>query len=171
MVQLSKCYKPDYKLITTDKGHGRVESRTYFYYDISSEYVDKRWKESNFQSLFKVTRKISYLKNGIIIKQCEETSYYISNATISISSNSKEYFTAIRNHWSVEVNNHIRDVTLKEDKMKTKNKNITRVLGGIRTLTINILKKLNPKNLIAQIELFQDDFLFLLRTLREINFL
>ena len=30
------------------------------------------------------------------------------------------YYEAIRNHWSVEVTNHIRDVTLKEDKLRTK---------------------------------------------------
>jgi len=31
-----------------------------------------------------------------------------------------EYFDAIKNHWSVEVNNHIRDDSLSEDQLRTK---------------------------------------------------
>ena len=83
----------------------------------------------------------------------------------------KEYFAAIRGHWSVEVNNHIREVTLNEDKLFTTKKGIIRVLGGIRTIVINILKKIKPKNLVAQMELFQDDFNLMLIKLRQINFL
>ena len=37
-----------------------------------------------------------------------------------------DYCKAIRKHWSVEVNNHIRDVTLKEDSLKTQIKPVTK---------------------------------------------
>lgn len=49
--------------------------------------------------------------------QSIETAYYMSNGAIQ---NSHEYFNAIRNHWSVEVYNHIRDVSLQEDQLRTK---------------------------------------------------
>ncbi len=41
---------------------------------------------------------------------------YVTNET----GNYEEIAQAIRRHWQVETNNHIRDVTLKEDEMRTK---------------------------------------------------
>lgn len=114
MTRHSNCFKPVNQEITIDKGHGRLEHRSYFHYDISGEYFDQRWAKSNFQSLFKVERKRLNLTTN---KQSVEISYYISNAA---AHNAQEYFTAIRNHWSVEVNNHLRDVTLQEDQFRTK---------------------------------------------------
>jgi len=110
--------KPVNQLISTEKGHGRLEVRAYSQYDISTEYFDKRWDETMFKSLFKVVRTREELRTG---KRSEETAFYISNGWASENSD-KNYFHAIRNHWSVEVNNHIRDVTLKEDKLRTKKK-------------------------------------------------
>lgn len=105
---------PVNQLITTDKGHGRVEKRSYFHYDVSWEYFDPRWKKSNFKSLFKVIRQRYDLRSG---KTSIETAYYISNGK---EDEKEDFFAAIRNHWTVEVNNHIRDVTLKEDDFRTK---------------------------------------------------
>lgn len=103
---------------TIDKGHGRLEQRHYSYFDISEERFEKRWKTTGFRSLFKVIRERTILKNDIYSK---ETAYYISNGDLSNSvESSEEYFDAIRNHWSVEVSNHIRDVSLKEDHLRTK---------------------------------------------------
>lgn len=106
--------EPVNQQVTVDKGHGRVEKRTYFQYDISWEYFEERWEGSNFQSLFKVHRNRFVLSTGT---QSDETAYYISNGGID---KNEDYFGAIRTHWAVEVNNHVRDVTLKEDHLKTK---------------------------------------------------
>ena len=100
--------------VTLDKGHGRIEKRCYFQYDISKEYVDERWDLSNFQSLYKVERQIFHPKTGA---QSSQISFYLSNGK---AQQEYDYFQAIRGHWSVEVKNHIRDVTLREDKLKTK---------------------------------------------------
>ncbi|MEZ4887292.1 MAG: ISAs1 family transposase [Chitinophagales bacterium] len=153
------------KKSTLDKGHGRIEFRQYEHYDVSGEYFDARWKKSNFQSLFKVQRQRLVLKNN---KLSDETTYYLSNGKYQ---QNESYFEAIRNHWSVETNNHLRDVTLKEDKLKTKKGAVTKVLCGIRTLVINLLQKKNVKNRIAQLEFFQDNFEELLKWLRSIKFL
>ena len=40
----------------------------------------------------------------------------------------KEHFGAVRHHWSVEVTNHIRDVTLNEDKFRTKKTIVLKLL-------------------------------------------
>ena len=72
----------------------------------------------------------------------KERSYYISNG---LAKENNEYFEAIRNHWAVEVNHHLRDVTLKEDHLRTKKNEITRIFSGLRTLVLEILRLLKPK--------------------------
>ena len=155
---------PVNQLLTLDKGHGRIDKRSYFHYEIGRGYYDQRWEKSNFQSLFKVVRERYDLLSQT---SSTETAYYISNGAYD---DKEDYFGAIRSHWSVEVNNHIRDVTLKEDALKTK-KAVSKTLAGVRTMIVNILQLLNPQNKIAQLELFQDDFQELFKCLRKINFL
>lgn len=165
---MEKCIidlKPINEEVTIEKGHGRLEKREYFHYDIGRECFAERWTTSNFQSLFKVKRHRLELKTG---KESVEIHYYISNGKYT---EKEDYFTAIRQHWSIEVNNHIRDVTLKEDQLKTKEQAITKFFAGCRTLVIKLLKMTKAKNMVAQLELFQDDFLTLLSWLRAINFL
>ena len=165
MVKSSAYLKPVNQDVTIEKGHGRVERRSYFHYDIKEEYFDERWNKTNFQSLFKVERERWIGNTG---KESTETDYYISNGP---QDENEDYFTAIREHWSVEVCNHIRDVTFQEDKLKTKKKSVTKILAGFRTLAIKLLGIIKPKNMIAQLELFQDDFLKLLQWLKTIKFL
>ena len=43
--------------VTVEKGHGRVERRSYFHYDISQQSFAERWDKTNFKSLFKVRRE------------------------------------------------------------------------------------------------------------------
>lgn len=153
------------ELVTIEKGHGRVEKRSYYHYDVSDEYFDERWLKSNFQSLFKVERHRLNLQSG---KETNETSFYMSNGEYR---KEEDYFTAIRKHWSVEANNHVRDVTLKEDALKTKKTEVSKLMSGLRTLVVSFLRRTKAKNLTAQLELFQDDFDALLTWLRKVNFL
>ncbi|MFT4759282.1 MAG: putative transposase YbfD/YdcC [Saprospiraceae bacterium] len=101
-------------------------------------------------------------------KESVEINYYISNGK---KSKNEDYFEAIRNHWSVEVSNHVRDVTFKEDDLKTKQKPVSKMFASLRTLTIKLLGFIKPKNMVAQLELFSDKFQVLLYWLREINFI
>lgn len=151
--------------ITVNKGHGRFEKRTYFHYQIEGEYFNQRWGKSNFQSLFKVERYRLELKTG---KESLNTDYYISNGKYHPN---EDYFKSIRQHWVIETNNHIRDVTLKEDKLKTKKTKVSKILASCRTLVIKLLQKTKAKNMVAQLELFQDNFLALMIWLRKIKFL
>lgn len=114
MIDHTQAFKPKIVYQTTDKGHGRLETRKYACFDVSGEYFESRWDKSGFSSLIRVKRERIILKNNELSK---DTSYYISNG---VSKNALEYFQAIRNHWSVEVNNHYRDVSLKEDQLRTK---------------------------------------------------
>ena len=150
---------------TLDKGHGRLEERLYQAYDITEQYVHARWNESDLTTLIKVERKRTMLKTG---RQTQETAWYLSNAPVE---QARQLFGAVRQHWGVEVNNHLRDVTLGEDRLKTKQNPLSRLLAGCRTLTIKLLKQFKPSNMMAQIEHFQDDFSYLLKALRLIGFL
>jgi phosphoribosyl-ATP pyrophosphohydrolase len=97
-----------------DKGHGRLEIRDYYLFDVSEEYFESRWEKSGFRSLLKVQRNRINLKTN---EESTEIAYYISNGK---ATEEHGYFDAIRNHWSVEVSNHIRDVSLQEDQLRTK---------------------------------------------------
>jgi len=101
------------KLSTLEKGHGRIELREYEFYDLLEMKKDDRWNGCQIRTAIKVKRERIELKSG---KTSVEESYYLTN----IVGNNEELAEAIRNHWSVETNNHIRDVSLQEDKMRSK---------------------------------------------------
>lgn len=159
------CFMPIQKHRSVDKGHGRLEQRFYELYDVSGEYFEARWNNTNFRSLIVVDRERIVLKDNSL---STERTYYLSNGK---AEKNKEYFEAIRNHWEVEVNHHLRDVTLREDNFRTKKNEVTRVFSGLRTLVLEILRLLNPKSKIAQIELFQDNLKELVKALKMLNIL
>ena len=93
--------------------HGRIEKREYDIYDISKQEKHQRWGNCRISSLIRLKRNITEVKTQ---KKSTEISCYISNQ----DDNYLELCHAIRGHWSVEVNNHIRDVTFSEDDLTTK---------------------------------------------------
>lgn len=114
MIDHCTAFAPKITSKTIDKGHGRLEVRQYDCFDVAGEYFESRWNDSQFSSLIRVHRIRQTLKTNHISKQ---TAYYISNGN---SQNALQYFDAVRNHWTVEVNNHYRDVSLQEDRFQTK---------------------------------------------------
>lgn len=104
-----------YQTETLDKGHGRIESRKYEVYEFADAYQDERWRDCQIQKLIKVNRETTEPKSG---KKTQENSYYVSNEEKDLNG----LCQAIRRHWQVEVNNHRRDVTLKEDALRSKKK-------------------------------------------------
>ena len=102
---------------TTEKGHGRIDIRSYQSFDIGKEYIDKRWGSCGLRTLIRVSRQREDLKLG---KEFSEIAFYMTNAVLDSEIKAEELFGAVRKHWSVEVTNHIRDVTLNEDAFRTK---------------------------------------------------
>lgn len=155
MEQLPQLLKHDFEHYTEYKGHGRQETQYFKAYDVSREYFDKRWKKVEFQTMIQVKRTRFEKKRE---KYSEEISYYMSNQKVSTLAQTKVLFKAIKEHWAVETNNYIRDVTLKEDKLKSILKAVSLTTSIIRTLITNMLKVIEPKNIVAQFEDFADDF-------------
>jgi len=150
---------------TEERGHGRLEIRNYAAYEVNGAYIDKRWKESSFQTVIRVERICKKLNTNDL---STEISYYITNGK---PKKYLEYFEAVREHWSVEVNNHYRDVTLKEDNLRTKIKPVSKVMANCRTLVLELLKSIKPKNMVALLESFQDEFELLVVALKNLKFL
>lgn len=151
-----------------EKGHGRIEYRKYDCYDVSRESFDGRWANVGFKTLVQVRRKRKIVING---NKTDETSYFLSNIETENIQTAGELFDAVRNHWQIEVNNNVRDCSLKEDKLRCIDPRASRVMASCRTLVIKLLDRADVKNKPAQIDHFADDFKSLLLWLRKINFL
>jgi len=150
-----------------EKGHGRIDKRTYRSYDISQAYFDERWAGANFQTLVEVERQSVPFNTGM---ESKEVSYYISNAIVK-DKDDQQLFKAVRKHWSIEVSNHIRDVTFKEDKLKTKEPLLSQVRACCRTILINLLTKLHLDNIKAKLDAFADNLQMLLNWMTQIRLL
>jgi predicted transposase YbfD/YdcC len=98
---------------TIEKGHGRIESRIYRFYDVLEIEKDERWQTSQIKTAVWVKRERTEIKTN---KISVEESFYVTNEV----GNYEELAQAVRRHWSVETNNQIRDVSLKEDEMRSK---------------------------------------------------
>ena len=165
MSHLSLRTKPIDQGQTIEKGHGRLEIRQYEAFCIKNEYFDQRWEECGFTTLIKVNRQRTKLKEG---KTSSETAFFLSNDP---RQQTQELFQAVRGHWAVETNNHIRDVTLDEDQFRSTKNEISQSMASIRTLIVRILQTIKPTNLVEQIEAYQDNFSLLINHLRQIHFL
>lgn len=160
--------KSYYSRVEHEKGHGRIEYRKYDAYKISEEWYDPRWKGINFNTLICVERKRKIVITG---NQTHDFSYFLSNMKTKNVQVAEELFDAIRNHWQVEVNNNVRDCSLKEDKLRCIDTRAGRVIASCRTLVIKLLNQADVKNKCAQLDYFADHFSKLLPWLRSVNFL
>ena len=167
MVKVRERQQPVCELKEIEKGHGRIDKRVYKSYAIADEFFDERWAGANFQTLVQVERVSIQCKTKAASR---EVSYYLSNAIIK-DANDVELFKAVRGHWNVETNNYIRDVSFKEDHLKTKEPVLSKVMACCRTLALTCLNKLKLKNRKAKLEEFADNFDLLINWMAQINFL
>lgn len=144
------------------KQHGRVEKRRYRSFALTAPLVATRWRRAGLCTLLCVVRSRERL--GIVR---EELSYFVSNHTPVNQAQADELFDAIRGHWGVEVMHHKRDVSLSEDDLRTGKAEVSRLLGSLRTLVINLLEGMKVKNMAAQIDTFADKFATLIQFLTQ----
>ena len=149
---------------TIDKQSGRVEVRSYEVYDLRKMKREARWNTSQIKIAIRVIRKTTWVESG---KETSEESLYLSNEV----KNPAEVCQAIRRHWQVEVTNNLRDTTLAEDDLCVKDTTINRVMAGVRTLVLALLRKTGCANKKEQMEDFGDNFSMLINWLKSIQFL
>lgn len=153
-----------------EKANGRITSRRAEVFSIAQKAFASRWKGSHLATLVVMTRDTFDVAKQ---KKSVDTSYYVSNQSVNPddSAPSAELVNAIQEHWGVESNNWIRDVTFNEDKIKVIAGNQAQVMGRLRGLAIELTRKTGIKNLQAAIERFMDIPDALESFLRQVKFL
>lgn len=142
-------------------------------YNVKEECFDERWQCCHISTLVVIYRCFTEKKTG---KVMEETSYYISNQILAELNKidtrqvGRELFQAIRSHWTVENQHQIKDVTLKEDLVRSKDHILNRVMASLRTVGLEIIRASNTKNFQAQIEAFNDKPTYFGNFLKKIGF-
>ena len=138
-----------------EKGHGRLTTRAGQCFDMSVLRLAPRWSDSGIHTLVVMKR---HTVTCATQKTTCETAYYISNQALSTDPQAQaiELTGAIRQHWHVESDNWIRDVTLEEDHIKTTSANQAQNMGCLRSLALRLLRRFNVKNFQEALEDFAD---------------
>lgn len=117
---------------STEKGHGRVETRRCFLLPADEElpgYQD--WEGLQTLVLVESERRVAD-------KTSLETRYYISSA----GGSAEEFAGAVRGHWGIENSVHwILDIAFREDECRVRKGYAAENLGILRRLALNLLKQ------------------------------
>ena len=119
---------------TLDKGHGRIEKRTYFYCTDNEWMVDSKNDWEKLTGIGKVIREVEYPAEPI--RKTIETAYYIGSVDNVI-----DFATAARNHWGVESMHWSLDVTFGDDSNKTLERVAAQNLALVKRVALNTLKQ------------------------------
>ena len=121
---------------TLEKGHGRLETRTY----TASSVVD--WigsdrsypgqpRFTNIRTILKVHDRVEYAD------RCSfETRYYISSATLDI----ERLSAGARGHWGVESMHWLLDVVFKDDLSRYRTGNGAKNMAVVRRFSLNLIR-------------------------------
>jgi len=114
--------------VTREKGHGRIETRT-----LKAVHVDRLALDfPHVKQAVKLTRWRQDAKTG---KVSRETVYVITSMT-SAQATPEDLARLAREHWSVEVHHHVRDVSFGEDHATSRTGNGPVNLATLRAAII-----------------------------------
>jgi predicted transposase YbfD/YdcC len=118
--------------VTTEKGHGREEERTYLQLPAPKELPGfMAWK--GLKSIGVVTS--CCLRNG---KETIEVRYYISSLAVEV----KQFARAVRGHWSIENACHWSlDMTFREDELRTRERQLRENFAWLNRFVLSLLKQ------------------------------
>src|SRR6266849_4178105 len=138
-----------------EKGHGRLTTREGQCFDMRALSLAPRWSDSGVHTLVVMKRHSLTLTTQ---KTTCETAYYISNQALNTDPQAQalELTGAIRQHWHVESDNWIRDVTFDEDNVQTTSANQAQGMGCLRSLAMRLLRRFDVKNFQEALEDFAD---------------
>jgi predicted transposase YbfD/YdcC len=116
---------------TKERGHGRVERRTYYVLDVPPDLPDAgRWK-----GLKRIGVAISdTTRNG---KQSDDVRYYILSKRLT----ARRFGTLVRSHWGIENSLHWQlDMSFGEDRNRTRKDHAAANLAVLRRIALSLLK-------------------------------
>jgi predicted transposase YbfD/YdcC len=166
--QIALNEKPLGELESLEKSHGRLQSRDARFFSFSDYPLDSRWKDSGLLSFVRLDRKVEEIKTQHV---STEVSYYVTNQLLQTKGIQGESMAAIRQHWGIESWHWIRDVTLSEDKVKSKYTNQAQILGLLRTCVLGVFKKFGGKNMKENLDNSRDSEPFFMNILCQAGFL
>ena len=118
--------------VTTEKGHGREETRTYLQLPAPKSLPGfTLWK--GLKSIGVVTSQC--LRDG---KETIEVRYYISSLAMGV----KQFARAVRGHWGIENTCHwVLDMTYREDESRIRDKALRENFAWLNRFTLSLLKQ------------------------------
>ena len=121
---------PLHSYTTTEKGHGRIETRTYYFTaDLSRISTVDSWDGIENIGMVESERRI-----GRKIEQ--ETRYYINRGDTRV----QDFSNHVRSHWSIENKLHWRlDVIFNEDRAHLRVNHAPENMAIIRHVAVNLL--------------------------------
>jgi len=117
---------------TTEKNHGRGETRRYWQSTDIDWFQDKPlWKDLTSIGMVESLRKVKG-------KTSMERRYFLS----SIPLDAQRFARAVRGHWGVENPLHWSlDVTFREDDSRARTRNAAQNVASLRRMALNLIKK------------------------------
>ena len=115
-----------------EKGHGRIEQRTYFQLTVPRDLPGlDQW--SGLKTVGVAIR--TYEQNGEVKS---DVRYYLC----SLRRNGKQFANMVRSHWGIENTLHwCLDMVFREDESRVRNRNFAENLSWLRRLTLSLIKK------------------------------
>ena len=120
------------RLLTTEKGHGREETRSYIQMPVPPDLADlELWK--GLRTIGVAT--FICVRDG---KETAETRYYISSLGMGV----KRFTHAVRSHWGIENGCHWSlDFTFREDESRIRHQNLRENFAWINRFLLSLLKQ------------------------------
>jgi predicted transposase YbfD/YdcC len=121
---------------TVEKGHGRIETRTYTASSVVDWIVSDRSypgqpRFTNIKTILKVFDRVEYAD------RCSfETRYYISSAPLDI----ERLSAGARGHWGVESMHWVLDVVFKDDLSRYRKGNGAKNMAVVRRFSLNLIR-------------------------------
>ena len=125
---------------TLDKGHGRIEKRTYFYSTDIDWMADAKREWVKLTGIGMVLREVEYLSEN---RKTSEVAHYVASVN-----NVLDFSNAARMHWGVEGMHWSLDVIFRDDQNQTRQSIAAQNLATVRRMVFNTLQqetKVKPK--------------------------
>lgn len=135
-----------------EKNRGRLETRTASVHNLYLDIQYDGWQD--LKHIIRIKRTVE--EKG---KTSEEIAYFITNADLHAS----EFNKKIRAHWRIENSLHyIKDVTLKEDRLRIRTGQAPQNMSIIRTFILNLLRLNGETKIASAIRRIASDFVKLI---------
>jgi predicted transposase YbfD/YdcC len=121
------------KVSHKEKGHGRIEKRTYYMTD-EIDWISQKDEWKGLKSIGMVKRVATNTATGEV---SEDIRYFIS----SLGNEVERFAYAVRHHWGVEAMHWCLDMTWNEDARRSRKNNSAKNLAQLNRLSYDIIRR------------------------------